>query len=177
MRNKFIALVSTFSLTAMLGATVALAQNVHFKGGKNAGPSFTDNGLTLTARGDLAGLGSEDVVITLNATATPTATCTNPSGANQPAGHNPAEVDVTGAVAIPASEIKNGNLSFTVTTQPPTTPIAGAPDCPNPKWTETITDMSFTSATLIVQQPAGTPVLTFQCSFPGGTENGTVVCA
>ena len=33
-------------------------------------------------------------------------------------------------------------------TGPPATPIAGAPDCPNPQWTEAITDVAFTSATI-----------------------------
>jgi hypothetical protein len=157
-----------------LFATSADAQNVHLKP-PNSVPTFTDNVLTLTGSASVAGLGNGDVLITLNATADPTATCSNPSGANQPAGQNPAEVAVTGSVAIPASDIKNGNLSFSVTTQPPVTPIAGAPDCPNPRWTETITDMAFTSATIIVQQ--GTPpatVLTLSCTFDPATENGAV---
>jgi hypothetical protein len=168
-------LASLATVAALLFATSAVAQNVHLKP-PNSEPSFTDNLLTLTAKANLAGLGGGDVLINLNATADPTATCSNPSGANQPAGQNPAEVAVTGSVAIPASEIKNGNLAFTVTTQPPVTPVAGAPDCPNPQWTETITDMAFTSAMIVVVQGMET-VLTVSCTFDPATSNGVVPAA
>jgi hypothetical protein len=126
------------------------------------------------ASGDLAGLGNEDVLITLDASANPTATCTNPAGEIQPPGQNPAEVDVTGSEAIPEGEIDNGNLHFSVTTELPETPIEGAPDCPNPQWTEDITDLAFTSATITVEQPAGTTVLTVDCTFDKPTSNGAV---
>jgi hypothetical protein len=58
---------------------------------------------------------------------------------------------------------------FNVTTQPPVSPIPGAPDCPNPNWTETITDLAFTSATITVEQPPGMVVLTISCTFSSPT--------
>ena len=171
---------STLALVAMVSALVlagtASASSVHLKGGKNAAPAFTDNGLTLTASGELAGLGNADVLITVTATANPTATCANPSGANQPAGQNPAPVTVTGSVSIPASEIKNGSTPFSVWTQAPTSPIPGAPDCPNPRWSEQITDMAFTSATIQVEQ-FGVVVLAVSCTFSPPTSNGPVPLA
>jgi len=57
----------------VFGVGIAIASSVHFK----SGPTFFDNGLTLTAAGSLAGLGNADVLVSLSATATPTATCTN----------------------------------------------------------------------------------------------------
>ena len=169
-----VAIALVVALLVMTMAGTSLAGSVHLKGGRNATPSFTDNGLTLTASGELAGLGNGDVLVTVTATANPQATCTNPGGQSKVPGQNPAPVDVTGSVAIPASEIKNGNTPFSVTTLAPASPIPGAPDCPNSSWSETITDMAFTSATITVEQPAGNVVLTISCTFSSPTSDGSV---
>jgi hypothetical protein len=86
-RTAFVAVAVMAIL--VLGTSTALAANAHFKHGS---PVFTDNGVTLTASGALAGLGNGDVVITVTATGQPTASCTNRAGATQPPGQNPAEV-------------------------------------------------------------------------------------
>ena len=165
-------------LTAILGcvltATItSLAASVHLKGGANAQPNFVDKGLTLNAAASLSGLGNEDLLVTLTATAAATSTCTN-QGGNQAPGQNPAEVTVSGSQSIPTAEIKNGNVAFNVTTEAPVTPIPGAPGCPNPNWRQDITDLSFTTATITVEQPAGTLVLTVNCTFAAATTNGAV---
>src|SRR6266705_3179141 len=146
-------------------ATAAFASSVHLKGGAHAAPAFTDGGLFLSASGALAGLGNGDVIVNLDATGNATATCTNPrSGVHQRAGQNPAPITVSGAQRIPASEIKNGTTPFDVSTTGPVTPIPGAPGCPNPNWIEDITDLAFTTATITVEQPPGTVVLTVSCT-------------
>jgi hypothetical protein len=167
--------IGVLSIVASLSlVSPAYASSVHLKGDHSI-PAFTDNGLTLNAAGELSGLGFQDVLVNIAAVANPTATCGNPgSKTTQAPGQNPAPVTVTGSESIPASEIKNGNTPFSVTTNPPVTPIPGAPGCPNSSWTEVITDMAFTSATITVQQPPGTTVLTVACTFSPATSNGSV---
>jgi hypothetical protein len=174
MKRMIVLLVAT-GVAAGVTAAAAIGGNVHLKGGAHATPSFTDNGLTLSAAGSLAGLGNGDVLVTLSATGQPSATCGNPgTKTTQAPGRNPAEVTLTGTEAIPASEIKNGNVDFGVVTNPPQSPISGAPDCPNSSWTEIITGVAFTSAIITVEQPPGTVVLTVSCTFSSPTSDGSV---
>ena len=167
-------------LVVLVSVGVAFAASVHLKGGKNAEPTFFDNGFTLEAAGELSGLGNGDVQITMNATALVDAVCINPgNGEHLPPGQNPAPVDVSGAVGIPEDEIKNGWTPFGVETvnpfpyDPPYI-IPDAPDCPNVRWTEEVRGLAFTSATLIVEQPVGTTVLTIVCTLDPATADGPV---
>lgn len=161
------------SLALILLGVTLLANSVHLKGGANAQPSFNDLGLALEAAASLAGLGNGDVLVTLAATANVTATCTN-QGGNAAPGQNPAPISVSGSQAIPEEAIKNGTTPFDVVTIAPVAIIPGAPDCANPNWTEAITDLSFTSATITVEQPPGTRVLSVGCTFTPATTNGAV---
>jgi hypothetical protein len=163
-----------------LGAQPALAGNAHLKG--NHPLSFTDNGATLTAAASYAGLGNFDTLQTLSAAGNVTSTCTNPAGATQPPGHNPAPITLTGSTAVPKGDIKNGNVTISTTTGAPVTPIPGAPDCPNPNWREDITGVAFTSATIRLFQDSngngtfdpGELVLTVNVTFSPPTSDGTV---
>jgi hypothetical protein len=161
-------------LALLLVVSAAYANSVHLKGGKNAEPSFFDGGLTLTGSGELSGLGNGDVLVTIEASADVTATCAN-KGENEAPGQNPAPITVTGTQFIPEDELtKNGTVPFSVTTEEPETPIPGAPDCPNPNWSENIDDLAFTSATITVEQPVGTEVLIVECIFSQPTSDGAV---
>jgi hypothetical protein len=152
------------TLILLLG-TAAYATSIHLKGT----PTFTDNGLSLTASGSIAGLGNAPTSVFLNAQANVAATCTN-HGQHQAPGQNPAPISVTGSVTLdPSNSDKNGNVSFNVTTNPPPSEVAGAPDCPNSGWTEAINDLSFTSANIVV---GSTTVAS--CTFSPPTDNGPV---
>jgi hypothetical protein len=179
--RRFSVIFLTGLLAVALTATAAQAASPHLKGRNPV--SFTDNILTLSATVSYAGLGNFDTLQTLSASANPTAECVNPgTGEHRPAGQNPASVNVTGSTAVPAGDIKNGNVTIATTTDPPTTPVAGAPDCPNSNWTENITDMAFTSATIRLFQDSnangtfesGELVLTVNCTFSPPTSNGPV---
>jgi hypothetical protein len=165
--------VLTLSVLILFIAATAYAASVHLKGGKNAEPDFVDGGLTLMASGELSGLGDGDVLVTLDATADVIATCAN-NGGNEAPGQNPAPITVSGTQAIPDPQNKNGNTPFAVVTMSPPSTIPGAPDCPNPNWTEIIEDLLFTSATITVEQPAGTVVLVIECTFDPPTSDGSV---
>jgi hypothetical protein len=169
--------------TALMGvfAFEALAANPHLKGQNPV--SFTDNGLTLSATVNYAGLGNFDTLQVLTASGNTASTCTN-NGGNQAPGQNPAPVTVAGATPVPAGDIKNGNVTISTTTEAPVSPVPGAPGCPNSGWTETITNVFFTSATirLFQDQTAAsgdfgrweTLVLTVNCTFSPPTSNGPV---
>lgn len=166
--RKLLVLLATAAVSVL-----TFAANVHLKP-PNKNPTFADGGLFLATAGSLAGLGNGDVVISLSARGDVVATCTNPAGQTQPPGQNPAPLTLTGVQIIPEDEIKNGTTTFSVRTTAAPSTIAGAPGCPNPQWTESIVDVSFTAATITVEQPAGTLVLTVSCTINPPSPNGAV---
>jgi hypothetical protein len=133
-------------LVVALAAVPALAANPHFIGT----PQFTDEGTTLVGTGSVAGLGGENIDVQLDATGLATITCGNP-GNNPDVPGQRTEFTVTGTQSD--IEVKNGRAFFNVETAEP---VANAADvCPSARWTATVTDVEFTSATITVFQPAG----------------------
>ena len=146
--RRFALALAALSVIGLIAPTAALAANVHFV----KGPTFTDNGTTLTTTGKLAGLGNEDLTITVavNGIATKI-TCTNPGG-NQAPGQNKPGVTASGSQTITRNEIKNGSVTISVTTAEPAQLTPRQAGCPNNRWTAEIDDVEFTSATITVVQ-------------------------
>lgn len=140
------------TLTAVVLGLIAVpliyAASVHFK---NGNPTFSDQGTTLKTCFSLAGLGNQDVTITVKASGLATTTCTN-KGGNMAPGQNKTPVSSTVQQTIPSTQIKNGNVSVCLTTTPPRAPSATEAGCPNSNWSTSLTDVQFTSAEVIVQQ-------------------------
>src|SRR2546423_3430376 len=139
--------VSLLITSLAISATLLYAASVHFKNG----PTFTDNGTTLTTCASLAGLGNQDVTITVTTSGSGSTTCTNPGGNVSP-GQNKVAVSASVSQTISSSQIKNGNLSFCETTPPPASTSATQAGCPNDTWTATIPAVVFTSAPITVVQ-------------------------
>ena len=146
MRRITIALLTLVALTSTAMVSV-WASSPHYK----KGPTVADNGLTATATGSLAGLGNGNVIVTLSfPDATGTTTCSN-KGGNQAAGQNPATpAAASGSQLI--TQVKNGTVSFVVTTDPPANPSSDAAGCPNGNWNAAFDNITFGSGTITVQQ-------------------------
>jgi len=146
MRRIVRATVLALAAVSLL-ASLAFAASVHFKGEQ----TFIDNGLTLTAAGELAGLGNADVLITLSAEGDGSAVCRN-RGGNVAPGQNKVPVLVTATQIVLAEEVKNGTTPYRLTTTGPEQPTATEAGCPNGNWTAEINDVVFSSATISVEQ-------------------------
>jgi hypothetical protein len=132
-----IATVAALSLLTTFGGT-AFAQSGHFVGT----PTCTDIGTQVQCSGKVAGLGGTTFTIMVSAQGTASVTCTNPAGNVAPG--QSFTTTVTGTSG-PFSTPRNGQAPFTVRSTAPTAP---AGSCPNPKWTATVTDVTFTTATI-----------------------------
>jgi hypothetical protein len=133
---------------ALVAAPIIYAASVHFKGGN---PTFSDQGTSLKSCFCLSGLGNQDVTITIKTSGTATTLCTNQGGNTAP-GQNKTPVSPSAQQTFPASEIKNGNLCACLTTAPPPNPTSAQAGCPSSNWSASITDVTFSSAEIIVVQ-------------------------
>jgi hypothetical protein len=172
-------------VAALMGAVAALSAvafaGPHFK--KGGEPSCTFSGTTsipVTCSATLAGLGMEDLNVRLSASGTALYQCQNGGGNIAPGQNRVLVGPATSNTAIPASAIKNGNLTFT--TNPAT--LTAAPTvsgsvagCPNANWTGVNPTLTLTSISLVIEQPPGTTIFTCTASNPNGlTSPVTLAC-
>ena len=177
MRRLLIAL--TMVLAVGMTASAALAASPHFK--KGGEPKCTFSGTTsipVTCSGTLAGLGNEDINLHLSVSGFALYQCQNGGGNIAPGQNRVLVGPATSDTAIPASAIKNGNLSFTTNpatlTAAPTVSGAAA-GCPNNNWTGVNPALTLTSISLVIEQPPGTTIFTCTASNPNGLTSPTAL--
>jgi len=116
-----------------------LLANIHFVG--NPVAVANPNG-SVTVSGKLAGLGdNQSITVDVSVPVTFTVECRNPGGNIAPGQTHTGTLTGTGTF----TSDKNGNVVFSVTTAAPT---ASPEDCPNPKWTPIITDVTYGDVTV-----------------------------
>jgi hypothetical protein len=131
--------VGALALAAVLALPgVAAAQSGHFVGTQTC----TDIGTQVSCSGKVAGLGGTTFTLTVSAEGTAEVTCTNPGGNVAP---GQAFSFTASGSSGPFATPRNGQARYTVTTNAPSAPPGS---CPNPMWTATVTDVSFTTATI-----------------------------
>jgi hypothetical protein len=157
------------------------AGSAHFK--KGGEPVCTFSGSTsipVTCTGTLAGLGNEDLDLRLSVSGFALYQCQNGGGQTAPGQNRVLEGPATSDTAVPASAIKNGNLTFT--TNPATLTAAvtvggAAAGCPNNNWTGVNPALTPTSITLDIFQPVTTQIFHCTASNPNGlTSPVTLTC-
>jgi len=134
-------------LLSLLFAAPALGASVHIK----SGPTITTSPKALQLEACLAGLGNQDVQVTITVKGDATVNCLNPSGFLVP-GKNKVPITATATTTISRNEIKNGNVCFSVTAKAPDTVDPLLAGCPNANWTAQVVSVDFTEVTLVVVQ-------------------------
>jgi len=160
-----------------LTAAAAVAASPHFKHGGE--PACTISGTaaskTTSCSASLAGLGNEDVRVVLTTSGSAAYQCRNAGGNTAPGQNKVLVGPAVTPVIFPASQIKNGNLSFTIanTLTAPATVTAAEAGCPNANWTGVNPVLAVTDISLVIEQPVGTVIFTCTASDPNGL-TGTV---
>lgn len=170
-------LAAALAISALLlMASVASAASPHFKRGGT--PSCTISGTiskVTSCKASLAGLGNDDVLVTLTTSGSAVYQCRNHGGQIAP-GQNKVLVGPSVTPAFfDADEIKNGNLSFTIsnTLTARATVTAAEAGCPGAQWTGVNPVLTITNISLVIEQPVGTVIFTCTANNPNGL-SGTV---
>lgn len=163
----------------LVSAQASLAASPHFKHGGEPTCTITPvsaSSDSITCTATLAGLGNADLVVTTSASGFAVYQCQNHGGNIAPGQNKVLVGPATSTTSIPASQLKNGNLTFT--TNPavltaPTTVSAAVAGCPNSNWTGVNPVLTVTDISLTIEQPPGTVIFSCSVSDPNGL-SGTV---
>jgi len=146
--TKRLALCLSVLALAALSAPQAMAANLHFVGR----PTADMEGNTVVISGKVAGLGNENITVTIEIDGEVVVLCINPGG-NEPPGQNKEPFTaVDSRTFVPSA--KNGQFTFEipVDVSDAIQDAVDAHECPNPNWEKQAGDVTFDSATVTVQQ-------------------------
>jgi hypothetical protein len=173
--RKSLWVIAAAAVLAVAVAFPATAASPHFKQGGEPVCTVTQtaDGPSTQCRATLAGLGNEDLLITVSMSGSAVYTCQNKGGNTAP-GQN--KVLVGPAVAptlIDSDAIKNGNVTFTTNPTPP----LNAPDevsgaaagCPNGNWKGVNPVLTVSGIDMVIEQPPGTVIFTCTSDDVTGT--------
>jgi len=170
--RRMLFIVAAASATAAIAVSAALAGSPHFK--KGGEPSCTFSGTTsipVTCTATLAGLGNQDLNVNLSVSGLALYQCQNGGGNIAPGQNRVLVGPATSNTAIPASAIKNGNLTFTTnpaTLEAAPTVSGAVAGCPNSNWTGVNPTLTLTTINLVIEQPPGTAIFTCSASNSNG---------
>ena len=150
MLSKTSALTLCLSVLAVVALTApeAKAANLHFVGR----PTATVDADTVVVSGKVAGLGNEDITVTIEVDGEVVVFCINPGG-NEPPGQNKEPFTaVESQTFVPSA--KNGQFTFQIVVDLAEAIQAAvdAHECPNPNWEKEAGDVTLDSATVTVTQ-------------------------
>jgi len=152
MRRLIVSFATATAMLALVAGTALAAITFH------SGPDVTFDEDSATATFNVSGLGNDPAEAKLDVFGSVDTVCHSPGKkGTEAAGQNPAIAQgSSGIVPLKKSE-KNGRstVSITATLTPPPVPSATDAGCPNPNWEVTLGDLTVTSATLTIYQPAG----------------------
>jgi hypothetical protein len=144
--SRVVAVLAASAAAAGLAPAIAQAVSGHFvNSGANAA-ECTDDGLTVSCDGKVAGLGGTTFEITIDAVGIADVQCKNPSENGKFVPGQATEVATSGTTGEQPTP-RNGQFEFDVSTLDPE-PLPPTPTCPNDAWTPHIVDVAFTTATL-----------------------------
>ena len=141
----------SLSLVAViaLSATAVLAASLHFVGSPKAS---LEGGDTLVVTGKVAGLGNQDITVTVEVDGEVVVYCISPSGNRAPGQNKEPFTAVDSQTFVPSA--KNGQFTFTIDVDlsEAIQDAVDAHECPNRNWTKQAGPITLDSAKVTVQQ-------------------------
>ena len=132
----------------VLSAADAMAANLHFVGR----PTAAADGETVVVTGKVAGLGNEDITVTVEVDGEVAVFCVSPGGNRAPGQNKEPFTAVDFQTFTPSA--KNGQFTFTIEVDLADAIQAAvdAHECPNRNWDKEAGDVTLDSATVTVEQ-------------------------